>query len=81
MLNDLEAARLLDDIPRDLKVRGWRLSPAESSVQKGPVVTWYDAVYTRRFEPDIDHAALADRSTGMMREPAFCLGRSVWFVA
>ncbi len=60
MINDLEAVRLLDDIPRDLKVRGWRLSHTESSVQKGPVVTWYDAVYTRRFEPDIDDAALAE---------------------
>ena len=60
MLNDVETVRLLDDIPRDLKVRGWRLSHTESSVQKGPVVTWYDAVYTRRFEPDIDDAALAE---------------------
>jgi len=60
MLKDVAAHRLLEDIPWDLVVRGWRLSPAESSVQKGPVVTWYDAVYTRRFEPDIDHAALAE---------------------
>lgn len=60
MLKDVAAHRLLDDMPRDLKVRGWRVSHTESSVQKGPVVTWYDAVYTRRFEPDIDDAALAE---------------------
>jgi len=81
MFRDGDAMRLLDNIPSDLKVRGWRYSYAESSVQKGPAVTWYDAVYTRRFDPDIDDAALEDRSTGMMREPALCLGRSVRFVA
>ncbi len=60
MINDLEAVRLLDDIPRDLKVRGWRLSQSETSVQKGPVVTWHDAVYIRRFESDNDDATLAE---------------------
>jgi len=60
MFRDGDAMRLLDNIPSDLKVRGWRLSLAESSVQKGPAVTWYDAVYIRRFEPDIDDAALAE---------------------
>jgi hypothetical protein len=81
MFRDGDAMRLLDNIPSDLKVRGWRYSYTESSAQKDPAVPWYDAVYIRHFESDIDDAALEDRSTGMMREPAFCLGRSVWFVA
>ena len=60
MFRDGDAMRLLDNIPSDLKVRGWRYSYAESSVQKGPAVTWYDAVYIRRFESDIDDAAMAE---------------------
>jgi hypothetical protein len=60
MFRDGDAMRLLDNIPSDLKVRGWRYSYTESSVQKGPAVTWYDAVYIRRFESDIDDAALAE---------------------
>ena len=38
-LGEWDTVRLLEELPRDLKSRGWRLSLRESSVQQGPTLT------------------------------------------
>jgi urease accessory protein UreF len=51
---DLDAMRLLQDIPDDLKMQGWEWVRTESRAVKRLSTTWYKAVYARPFERGID---------------------------
>jgi hypothetical protein len=51
---DLDAMRLLQEIPDDLKMQGWEWVRLESRTVKRLSTTWYKAVYARPFERGID---------------------------
>jgi len=58
-IDDYAAIRLLQELPHDLRQRGWGFDQRESSVQHLPGSLWCDAVYTRSFEAGIDADVLA----------------------
>lgn len=61
---DLDAIRLLQELPDDLRYRGWRWEHSQSSVHKTLGSTWYVAVYMRPFERGVDHDQLAHHHKG-----------------
>ncbi len=61
---DLDAMRLLQDLPDDLAYRGWRWERSQSSVQKTLGSVRYVAVYARHFDRGIDDDQVANHSKG-----------------
>lgn len=61
---DLDAMRLLQDLPDDLAYRGWRWERSQSSVQKTLGSVRYVAVYARPFDRGIDDDQVAHHYKG-----------------
>ncbi len=61
---DLDAMRLLQELPDDLKYRGWEWMRLESSVHKTVGARWFVAVYARPFERGIDQDHMAHHHKG-----------------
>ncbi len=61
---DIDAIRLLQDLPIDLKAQGWQWERSQSGVIKTLAETGYKAVYARPFERGIDSDDLAHHHKG-----------------
>jgi hypothetical protein len=61
---DLDAMRLLQEIPDDLKMQGWEWVRTESGTADNLATTWYTAVYARPFERGIDPEESAHHHKG-----------------
>jgi hypothetical protein len=55
---DHDMRQLHGELPEDLKVRGWELVRHESTLHRLPGVEWYDVVFRRPFDPDVDDESL-----------------------
>lgn len=56
---DLATARMLEEIPPPLKIRGWRFVRQESRSYGALASIWYIAVYVRPYEPGTDDEPVA----------------------
>ena len=54
-----DTVRLLEDIPDELKARGWQLVPREAKVVKMMGATYHVAVYQRPYHAPVDHLGTA----------------------
>ena len=54
-----DTVRLLEDIPDELKARGWQLVPRETKVVKQKGASYHVAVYQRPYHSPVDHLGTA----------------------
>ena len=54
-----DTVRLLEDIPDELKARGWQLVPRETKVIKHMGASYHVAVYQRPYHAPADHLGTA----------------------